>query len=438
MRWASCVRPGPIVRQTRGVEELRRKTRDIARRCGQGACARTVAGAVAVMLFLWVPSLAAQSEPSLTDVPPIQAGPVALYPTIVLRDVGIDSNVFNESMEPKDDFTFTVNPALQASIGRGAVRLIGKGSAGFVYYQTYSDQQSTNGNFEGRIETTSTRVKPFASASWLQTNERSGYEIDARATHAQSSFMAGTDVEVTAVTALTAWIRRDRRTFADGEQFMGVNLADELDHTTQLAAAGAKFAVTPITTLTVAVELQQDRFDTSPMRDTDTLRVAPALQFGVDAAITGHVSAGYRDFNPRDPQLPRFRGFIMSGAVSYTLLGVTRFDVQANRDVMYSYDAAHPYYLATGGFLTVSQRIAGPFDAIALGGRQRLTFQDVGGPQLEGGFETTRTLGGGVGIRVGEHLRVTITYDRTERNSTESSAREYRRSRVLSSVNYGL
>jgi hypothetical protein len=35
-------------------------------------------------------------------------------------------------------------------------------------------------------------------------------------------------------------------------------------------------------------------------------------------------------------------------------------------------------------------------------------------------------------------LRVTLTYDRTERNSTESSIREYRRSRVLGSVNYGL
>jgi Putative beta-barrel porin 2 len=397
-----------------------------------------VAGSMALMFLMWAPSLAAQSEPDLTAVPPIQAGPVSLYPTIVLRDVGIDSNVFNESMEPKDDFTFTVNPGLRASLGKGAVRLIGKSSAGFVYYQTYSDQQSTNGEFEGRIETTSLRLQPFASAGWLQTNDRIGYEIDVRATHARTSFMAGADFEMTAVTALTAWVRRNRQTYADGEQFMGVDLADQLDYTTDLAAAGAKFAVTPITTLTVAVELQRDRFHTSPMRDADTVRVAPALQFGVDAAITGHVSAGYRDFNPRDPQLPRYRGFVMSAGASYTLLGVTRFDVQANRDVMYSFDAAHPYYLASGGFLTVSQRIGGPFDVIGLGGRQRLRFQDLGGAELEGGVETTGTLGGGIGIRVGEHLRVTLTYDRTHRGSTESNGRDYTRSRVLSSVNYGL
>jgi hypothetical protein len=105
---------------------------------------------------------------------------------------------------------------------------------------------------------------------------------------------------------------------------------------------------------------------------------------------------------------------------------------------MYSFDATHPYYLASGGFLTVSQRVGGPFDVIGLGGAQRLRFQDVGGAQLAGGGETTKTLGGGFGIRVGEHLRVTLTYDRTERNSTESSIREYRRSRVLGSVNYGL
>jgi hypothetical protein len=75
---------------------------------------------------------------------------------------------------------------------------------------------------------------------------------------------------------------------------------------------------------------------------------------------------------------------------------------------------------------------------IGLGGAQRLRFQDVGGAELAGGTETTRTLGGGFGIRVGEHLRVTLTYDRTERNSTESSIREYSRSRVLGSVSYGL
>ena len=226
---------------------------------------------MALMVFLCARSVAAQSEPTLTAVPPIQAGPVALYPTIVLRDVGIDSNVFNDSMEPKDDFTFTVNPGLGASLGRGPVRLTGKTSAGFVYYQTYSDQQSTNGDVQGRIETTSTRIQPFASAGWLQTNDRIGYEIDARASRAQSSLMAGLDVEVTAVTALTAWAGRDRQTYADGEQFMGVDLAGQLDYTTYLAAAGAKFAVTPITTLTVAVELQQDRFDTSPLRDADTV-----------------------------------------------------------------------------------------------------------------------------------------------------------------------
>jgi hypothetical protein len=106
--------------------------------------------------------------------------------------------------------------------------------------------------------------------------------------------------------------------------------------------------------------------------------------------------------------------------------------------VTYSYDPAHPYYLGAGGFLTISQRIGGPFDIIGLGGRQRLRFQDVGALQFEGDVETTRTLGGGIGIRVGDHLRVTVTYDRTQRVSTDSSARDYTRSRVLSSVHYGL
>ena len=34
----------------------------------------------------------------------VRMGPVALRPTLIIRDVGIDSNVFNESGTPQEDF----------------------------------------------------------------------------------------------------------------------------------------------------------------------------------------------------------------------------------------------------------------------------------------------------------------------------------------------
>lgn len=391
-----------------------------------------------MLLLVSVRPLAAQTSPSLPTVAPLQAGPVSLYPAITLHDVGIDSNIFNDTAAPKEDFTASVTPRLQAAWPIGGTRLIGTAASDFVFYQTYKDEQSVNTALEGRFEVVSSRLRPFVSAGRLRTKERSGFEIDARALRVETNVAAGLDFELSSVTALTAWARRDDLSYGQGQRYLDADLATELDHTGQLAAAGVKLAVTPLTTITIAAELQQDRFLSSPLRNADSLRFAPAVEFSTAAAITGRASAGFRRFKPRDPRLPQYRGFIASAGLAYTLFGVTQFDVQANRDVTYSLDASQPYYLAFGGRVTITQRVIGPLDLIVLGSRERLRYQALGGPALGGRAETTTSGGGGLGARVGDHLRLTLTYDWTERESSGAGNRAYERRRLLGSVNYGL
>lgn len=394
-------------------------------------------GALGV-LMLGSPSFAQTTGPSLPTVAAIQVGPVSVYPWITLRDIGMDSNIFNEAAQPRDDFTFTVTPRVQAALRLGAARFVGTSSADFVYYQIYKDEQSINKLFEGRFDLVTARLRPYVSASRLRTRDRTGFEIDSRARRLETKVTAGLDFQVTSITALTAWARHDDQTYNQGERFLGVNLGDQLDHTSELAAAGMRLAVTPLTTITLAGEIQQDRFKTSPLRNADSVRLAPTVEFASGAALTGRAAAGYRQFTPLDPQLPQYRGFVASAGVGYSFLGVTHVDVQANRDVMYSFDASQPYYLAFGGRVAVSQRIAGPFDLIVLGNRERLRYQPLEGQILEGRIETTTSIGGGVGIHLGERLGFTLTYDRTARKSSDPSRREYDRRRMLGSVNYGL
>ena len=73
-----------------------------------------------------------------------------------------------------------------------------------------------------------------------------------------------------------------------------------------------------------------------------------------------------------------------------------------------------------------------------LGGRQRLQYQAVGGALLAGRTETVTTVGGGLGIRLGDQLRFTLTYDDAHRSTSGLGAREYDRRRVLGSVDYTL
>lgn len=392
-----------------------------------------------VLAFLMLgPASFAQTTSPPPSVAAIQVGPLSVFPSINLHDIGTDSNIFNETAQPKDDFTFTVTPRVQTALRIGATRLVGTTSGDFVYYQTYKDQQSINNLVDGRFELVSERLQPYVSAGRLQTRDRTGYEIDARARRLQTNIAAGLDVNLTSITALTAWARRDDQTYDQAERFLGVKLGEQLDHTSELVAAGVKLSLTPLTTITIAGEIQQDKFKTSPLRNADSVRVAPAIEFAPDAALTGRASAGYRQFKPLDPQLPQYRGFVASAGVGYSLLGVTHFDIQANRDVTYSLDPSQPYYLASGGSVAVSQRLVGPFDLILLGNRERLQYQPLGGTSLEGRVETTTSIGGGVGVHVAEHLSFTLTYQRTQRQSSDPRSRDYHRHRMLGSVNYGL
>ena len=389
-------------------------------------------------LVLVVGPLSAQT----TDRPPsaaaVQIGPLVLYPSVRIRDIGVDSNVFNEATDPKDDFSFTVAPQLETVLRVGVLQLTATSGADFVYYQTYKDEESSDMLLGGRIETVSTRLQPYVSAGRSRSRQRVGYEIDARALHVESNVRAGLDWEMTPVTALTGWVRREHLDYADGETFEGIELSDQLNRTSEAAAVGARFSITPLTMLVVAVELQRDRFaNTGFLRDADSVRVAPEFQFDPAAAINGRVAVGYREFRPLNPALPRYRGLVASVGTTFTVVGMTEFDIEANRDVTYSLDASAPYYLASGVRVRVSQRIAGPFDIIGIGAWQGLRYQTLGEEQLSGRRETTTTTGGGVGFRLNENLRFAVTYDLSRRHSHEAGGREFVRRRLLGAVEYG-
>ena len=122
-----------------------------------------------------------------------------MFPSINLHDIGFDSNIFNEAPQQRDDFTFTVTPRVQTALRLGAARLAAVSSGDFVYYQTYKDQQSVNGMFDGRLELVSERLRPYVSAGRLRTRDRTGFEIDARARRLETNITAGVDLNVTSI-----------------------------------------------------------------------------------------------------------------------------------------------------------------------------------------------------------------------------------------------
>src|SRR5688572_16127105 len=70
-----------------------------------------------------VPTAAPFAPPPAPDAPIIQAGPFGISPTLLLRELGRDENVFNERDNPKGDFTFTVVPRAEVVFKPRALRV---------------------------------------------------------------------------------------------------------------------------------------------------------------------------------------------------------------------------------------------------------------------------------------------------------------------------
>lgn len=393
---------------------------------------------MAVAALLCARAATAQENFIVPSTRVFTAGPVSLYPQIALRDTGTDSNVYLDATNPRSDLTYSVTPRLYAVAPLGNTRFIGTGTGDLVYFRTSTDQRSLTAVLEGRYELTSPGFRPFVEVGFASRGDRVGFEIDTRARHTQSTVMAGADVDISPMTALTAWVGRSATAYDKDQQYVSVTLADQLNRTRETAAGGARFRLTPLTTVLLAAEFERNRFELAPLRNADSFRVGPAIALDSGAALTGNAKAGFKTFTPHDADVPSFRGLVGTARLHYALPDIVRLSLEANRDLSYSYDPVQPYYMESGARLTVEQRILGPLELIGIVERRAIRNQRIGGRAFDGRREVTTSLGGGFGFQLQNETRFTLTYEHTERTSTESLSRNYERTRVLGSISYGL
>jgi hypothetical protein len=366
-------------------------------------------------------------------------GPLALNPTIAIRDVGIDGNVFNELENPKSDFTATVAPgtAFFLRVGRG--RLTGNANVGYVFFKEYANERAVNTDTSVRAELPLIHVRPYIAFSYLNTRERPGYEIDARARHQERGLIGGVDLPVTRKATFGISARRTRTMFAGDAVFLGTYLQQVLDRDVDTLGASARYRVTPLTTLVFQADAERDRFRYSPIRNSNSLRVMPGVEFSPFALVNGSAHIGYRKLNMLGPGVPDYTGVVASVELGYTVLGATRFGVSASRDVFYSYEIQQPYYLQTGLTLTATQHVAGPWDVQARWNGQRLEYRQVataGNATGSGRTDRVTFYGGGIGYRLGHTTRLGLNLDAYRRRSPLTT-REYRGFKVGSSLTYG-
>jgi hypothetical protein len=382
----------------------------------------------------------AQGPASPPENTRLRLGPLFLNPTLSLTNAGVDDNVFNDpkSASPQSDVTLTATPKTDFWVRFGPTWLSGSVREDLVYYKENADQRSANITYEVGWLIPFNRISFRPSAIYVDTRERPGFEIDARAPRTDVTYAGEVDVKWLSKSAVVLKASRFQEQFDQGATFDDINLHDALNRVTTQETVSLEYHVTPLTTVSADYSLSQDRFTYDTVRNSDSTTVGGSVRFDPAALVKGTAMVGYQDYRPRDPSTPGYKGMTATAALSYVLLGSTRLNVNASRAVRYSYDITQPYYIQTGGSFILSQQIFGPVDVQALGGLFELAYQDRAGTIVvePDRIDHMKSLGGGIGYHFGRDTRIGFTIEQDRRDSA-LAAHQYTGLRYGLSVTYG-
>jgi hypothetical protein len=365
----------------------------------------------------------------------IRFGPIGLTPSITLGNLGVDKNVFNDAVNPKEDYTGTVSPEISTWLRAGPTRLNVETRSDFVYYRRYASQRSLDGNVSGRYELRSYRLNPWISAGVTRARQRSGYEIDLRSRRELREKEIGMNVRVRPKTYMVLNAHRADYVYSHSA-FLGSNLDELLNRRQDSAGLAVHHDLTPLTTFVVDGEARRDRFKLSPGRDADSVRVRSGFDLSSFALVSGRVRIGYRTYDPLRQTVRPFRGIVASANVASTLRGRVRVSAEVERDIEYSYLLEQPYYLLTGATVDVTHRFTRHFDVQARGGRHALEYRETSVAALAHRSEVALLAGGGIGFRTNNEFRVSVNAEQTTRNSS-APGREHQTLKIWTAVTYG-
>lgn len=395
---------------------------------------------LAACLLLFTVCASAQTVDPRADAK-VHVGPFYLTPTFGVDEFGIDTNVFNNDREQRD-FTFTLIPHVDVWVpfARRAL-LTTSATADVVYYQKYSSERSVNPDVRVKGELFLNRITLFAEPSYLRSRQRLNYEIDARADRQEEAVRGGASVRVFRKLSIELAGQERRTRFGADETFNDISLQETLNRDSRTVSATVRAQATPYTTIVVRADRGTDRFEFSPLRDAETVRVMPGVEFNPRALVSGSAYVGFRRFTPASDALEPFSGVVASATLTYTLLGSTRFAFTADRDVTYSYERVQPYFVVDGYGLMVRRQLIGKSD-ITVGAQQhKYSYRDLllpgGVPADLDRVDTTRTWLATFGYRIGESMRIGFGASHRQRESNSARFRDYEGFRYATTVDYG-
>jgi len=360
-------------------------------------------------------------------------GPVKLAPGITISQIGIDSNIFHEAENPKEDFIASGKPDVSVFTRLRFLQVSAYAGAEVTYFQKYTDERSVGYAGRARVDFLLSRLFPFVGYGQTKSRERPNSEIDTRANGVQTEKSGGVGFRLSDTS--TVYVSANRMTTRYEEAFEdGVDLGQSLNRHGDDFNGGVRTALTPLTTLTLRGGYRKDLFTGDQTRNAESRYLNASFSFAPQAAFTGVATIGYQDSRYEDPKIQPFQGLTASVSVAYPVLEIGRLSLTAVRATEYSFDATDAYFMSTVFNLTYTQRLRGAIDAQVQGGR---SLSDYG--NREGTVprrDTVDTVTGGLGYNLRNRTRVALSYEYSRRRSLALAAQNYQGRRIFLSWMY--
>jgi hypothetical protein len=368
---------------------------------------------------------------TLTDTEPTSAifdlGRVKLAPGLTIDELGYDSNVFDEAVDPKDDYVVRARPDIAVFSQLRWLTVSAYAGSSLAYFKTYDAENSAGYEFRGRVDFTVARLYPFVGAGLTKHRTRPNGEIDTRADEELEEVSGGLAFELGAHSVLYAAAAQYSTDYENSVED-GVDLGAALSRVTSSYSGGVRTDVTPVTSLTISGGVAHDRFDESPDRDTTTNFVSASLNIGAEAALAGVVTVGYNYTEPVDPTVTPFRGMVGSVVLGYSFLEVMRLTGDVTRSLEYSFDAEDAYYLSTTAGLTFTYRLFGEVDAQVAGTKSWFDYEHA--MDVPPRTDTLEAVNVSLGYNLRNRTRISLNYEEARRRSPAFLDRNYDRTRI--------
>jgi hypothetical protein len=412
--------------------------------------ARLCAAMVIAAGLLATPALArAQS----TAVPPdkipdprtethLHVGPIYLKPQFLLKDLGVDTNVFNSATDPRSDFTMTLSPSVKAQMPIRRRALFSTTlTGGLVYFAKYSAERSFDPEVLVRGDLFARRMTFYGENSFQNTRQRPSLEIDARSRHRTNQAAVGFAVRLTSKLGVDMGAYRRTTTYDQDEIFFGTRLSTALNRSEEGLKLQVRDRLTSRTTLTLTSVTSKIRFEApeSKPKNADGFRIEPGVELAPTALISGKFSLGFRKLDGLSPTLPDFHGLVAATRLGYTLLGATNFEATWSRDVDFSFEALEPYYVlgVFGG--RVRRQLVRSFDLGLTATRSTHKYESIAVPApLVKRLDVTKYVGLDVGYRLNRDTRFALAIGKQSRDSNVSVNRDYRQWKIGTTITYAV